>query len=330
MFEVHVLRGSSVESKHWVHACAVDLQGKVLSQWGDVELPVFPRSSIKPLQAFLLVESGAAKAYGLSSKHLALASSSHKCEKFHLDLVADWMKKIGVTEGDLCCGGHWPGDLESAHEMIRKGQKPTPMVNNCSGKHTGLLTVCRHLGIPVQGYQDWNHPLQKMLRKRLSEALHQDLEKAPWGVDGCGIPTSQIPLRSLALGMAALLAKTESAPQKIADAMLMHPELVGGTEDFTSRLIAGCEGQALLKTGAEGVFAGVSFTGHFGFAVKAIDGSARASEAVTAYLLKKWGVLSDEKFEKLSGWTHPSVKNWKGDQVGLIKVMESTLNRGPL
>lgn len=330
MLEVHVLRGSSVESKHWVHACAVDLHGKVQAQWGDVEFPVFPRSSIKPLQAFLLVESGAAEAYCLDSKHLALASSSHKCENFHLELVADWMRKIGVSESDLCCGGHWPGDLASAHEMIRKGQKPTPMVNNCSGKHTGLLTVCRHLGIPVHGYQDWNHPLQKMLRKRLSETLKHDLEKAPWGIDGCGIPTSQVPLRSLALGMTVLLAQAQNAPRKIAEAMLEHPDLVGGTQDFTSRLIAGCQGKALLKTGAEGVFAGVSFVGQFGFAVKAIDGSARASEAATAYLLKKWGVLSAENFEKLSTWTNPPVKNWKGDQVGLIKVMESTSDRGHL
>ena len=95
-------------------------------------------------------------------------------------------------------------------------------------------------------------------------------------------------------------------------------------------MIAGCDGKALLKTGAEGVFAGVSFAGQFGFAVKAVDGSARASEAATAYLLKKWGVLSEENFEKLSMWTNPPVKNWKGDQVGLIKVIESTSNRGPL
>jgi L-asparaginase II len=155
--------------------------------------------------------------------------------------------------------------------------------------------------------------LQKDLRRLLSTKFGEDLDSAPWGIDGCGIPTSAVSLFSLASGSAQMLAPLDSV-QKIIRAMQKYPELVGGTEDFTSQVIKACGGRAVIKTGAEGVFLGMIFENKIGFALKALDGHSRASQAATAYLLRKWGGLSH--------WENPPVRNWKGDIVGSVQVIE--------
>src|SRR5580698_2811747 len=167
---------------------------------GDVQAPVYPRSSLKPVQALPLVESGAADAFGLSDAELALACASHSGEPMHTTRVSAWLERIGCTEQDLACGAH-PVRYEPVwEEMVKRGEHPTRIHNNCSGKHTGFLTVAKHWKIATEGYERMDHPVQQSVlwaTRQLSGV--QDM---PWGVDGCAAPNFALPLAGFARALA--------------------------------------------------------------------------------------------------------------------------------
>lgn len=326
---VEVLRGSVVESQHQVMAVVVDERAVPALYFGNVDYLTFPRSAIKMLQALPFVESGAYEAFGFEPKHLALVCSSHRGEKNHILAVTEIMKKAGIREEQFVCGGHLPANEATAHEMIRRSITPTPIVNNCSGKHSGIIATCLHLKENPEGYEKYSHPAQVRLRKTLSEVMRFDHEKAHYGVDGCGILTYAVPLQNLAIGMQALINPRESdkrraAAQTILDAVRAEPFYVSGTDDFTTDFIQVTKGRCIIKNGAEGVFCGVIPEKGWAFAIKAEDGASRASQAATAFLLEKLGVLKEDEKQSLKKYLEPKVKNWKGVEVGSIRVKMPT------
>src|SRR5436853_5767866 len=148
---VEVTRGDRVESTHRGCVAISDAQGNVLLALGDVGRPLYPRSSVKPIQALPLVESGAADRFGLGDEEIALACASHSGQPMHTSRVAAWLERLGLDENDLACGPH-PARYEPVwEEMIRRGEKPTRVHNNCSGKHTGVLTVPRPWALATAG-----------------------------------------------------------------------------------------------------------------------------------------------------------------------------------
>ena len=85
--EVQIRRGDIVESEHAVAACVVDSAGETVAAYGEVERAVYPHSTIKPLQAMPLLETGAAAAFDLSDQEIALACASHTGEPVHLRIA---------------------------------------------------------------------------------------------------------------------------------------------------------------------------------------------------------------------------------------------------
>src|SRR3989344_419278 len=129
---VEVLRGSVVESQHQVMAVVVDERAVPTMYWGNLSYLTYPRSAIKMLQALPVIESGAADAFGFEDKHICLCCSSHRGEKNHILAIGEIMKKAGIHEDQFVCGAHLPPHDGTAHEMIRRGILPTPIMNNCS------------------------------------------------------------------------------------------------------------------------------------------------------------------------------------------------------
>lgn len=325
---VEVTRGKFVESQHQILVSVMDDRGATVGHYGNPEMATMPRSAIKFLQALPLVETGAFDFFKLEDKHLALACASHDGEKQHILAIHEWMTKLGLQESALCCAGHLPGHTPTAHEMIRKGVTVSSIINNCSGKHTGILTTILHKKEKLQGYEKFEHPAQARIRKMLTEVTKLDHEKVPWGVDGCGIPTYVCTLQGMANGMAALVSERQpndrkKAAAKILEAVRKNSFYIGGSEDFSSRIVAGSEGKAIVKVGAEGVFCGVIPEKGLGFSLKAIDGAGRAAEVACAFLLKELGGLTETQFKTLGLFTQPVVKNWKGDVVGQIRIQNA-------
>ena len=148
---VEVWRDGRVESRHRVRACVADAAGKLVLEVGDIDEPVFPRSAVKPFLALALVESGAADALGVGEAELALACASHGGEPRHVSLVEAWLARLGLDEAALACGPHPPTYPPAAAELVRAGQRPRRLHNNCSGKHTGMLAAALHQRLPIAG-----------------------------------------------------------------------------------------------------------------------------------------------------------------------------------
>ena len=191
-----------------------------------------------------------------------------------------------------------------------------------------FLTLARHENWQTEGYIDYAHPVQQRVLGLLESMYGVDLSAAPWGIDGCGIPTFAAPLANIALAMARLgvpddqPARRQDACARVRRAMAAHPLLVAGGGRFCSRVIAAAPGRALVKTGAEGVFAACFPDLGLGVALKAEDGATRAAEAATAYLLAKFDVLGESAAAELADLLDSPVTNRAGRVVGRIRTSE--------
>jgi len=297
---VEVTRGDLVESVHRGAIAIANARGEIVFSLGDIDTPIFPRSSLKMVQALPLVESGAAAAFGLTSEHIALACASHSGEPMHTERVAEWLTKIGCSERDLACGAH-PSRTETvAEDMIRRGEKPTRIFNNCSGKHTGFLTLCRHWDVATSGYEKHDHPVQVAVARALGELSGVDGE-LPYGIDGCVAPAFALPIAAFARALAkftdpSTLEKPRAdAMARITAAMIAHPELVAGTGRIDTVLMRAAKGRVAIKAGAEGYFAAIIPEAGLGIAMKCDDGAHRASETMLTAVLDKLGLVPDEK-----------------------------------
>jgi len=324
---VEVTRGTTVESRHHGAVVVTDAAGKVVWSLGDPGLVMFPRSAIKPIQAALVMaESGAMEAFGVSQKELALACASHNGEPIHTEPVRAWLKRLGLSTADLECGDQDPGRAQDVHELYRAGGQAGPEHNNCSGKHSGFLTVCRHLGVAPRGYLDLEHPTQAAVCNTMADMCDVDLANADLGTDGCGVPTIAMPLHGLALGMARLADpgrlsdRRADACKAITAAMAAHPTMVAGTGRACTALLTAGKGRFVVKGGAEGVYAGAWPEKGLGIALKIADGAGRAAEVVMAHVLRRLGALDDTAWAELEGTAHATLRNWVGTKVGTVRA----------
>jgi L-asparaginase II len=309
---VEVTRGTLVESVHRGAIAIAEAGGTVRWELGDVETPVYPRSSLKPIQALPLIESGAADA--LTDEEVALAAASHSGEKMHTTRVAAWLARIGCGEADLACGPQTPRHEPTWEAMLKRGERPTRLHNNCSGKHAGFLTLARHWNVATEGYERIDHPVQQAVAKRLRDL--SGIGDLPWGVDGCAAPNFALPLRGFARALAKLAGHETQGAARILRAMMTYPELVAGTGHSCTALIRACRGRAAVKNGAEGVYAGmIPGAGPqlaLGIALKIDDGASRAAETAIAAILIKLGVAD----ERSRAFAFAPVLNTRGAKVG--------------
>jgi len=326
---VEITRGLSVESKHYVHAVLSDSLGKILGAWGKEDFVVFPRSSIKALQATAFVSLGVHEDLKLNSLELAIACASHNGEKIHEDIVQEWLAKIGLNEGHLECGAHAPYDEKSYEHILREGKKPCRIHNNCSGKHTGMLAGAQKLKQSTKNYSHYDHPYQERVKNILAEFYGFDLSSAPWGVDGCGIPTIAVSLKIMASGMARfadsrkLSSEIHSAAGVLREAIIAEPYMIGGLDSVCTEIITATKGAALVKVGAEGVYGAAFPNLGLGLALKAVDGNSRATRVVLAHFIKKLQLRFESENKNLEDYCRPILKNWAGEVIGEARLTKS-------
>jgi L-asparaginase II len=320
---LEVWRGGLLECTHLGHAVICDSKG-IVASWGNPQAVIFPRSSAKMLQALPLIETGAADARGLSQAHLALSCASHRGAHVHVDLAGRWINDLGLSETDLRCGAHEPGDIDERNRLIRADEKPCQLHNNCSGKHSGFLTVTQHLKAGPE-YIEIDHPLQKAVRAATEDVTGETA--AGWGVDGCSAPNFAMSVEGLARGMARFATAREGhgaredAMFRLTRAMAAHPHLISGEGQACTELMRAMDGRVAIKGGAEAVYVAIVPEKGLGIALKVVDGGSRASEAAIAALLAKIGVLDP---------AHPAaVKrmagvqcNWRRLETGFYRMAE--------
>lgn len=318
---VEVWRGDILESRHRGHVAIIGPDREMIDAWGNPDAVILPRSSCKMIQALPLIESGAADASGLTERHLALSCASHEGAQLHTESVLAWLSDLGLSDHDLICGAQPPRDKAAKFELIRAHKKPGRIHNNCSGKHTGFLTLAKYLGASID-YVSLDNPVQQGCRDAIEEL--SEVPIAGYGIDGCSAPNFSTNVRGLARAM-AFFATADSrsdarskAATRLRDAMIANPNLVAGDGHACTELMRACDGRAAIKNGADGVYTAILPGRGIGVALKISDGADRGSNSLIAALLIRLGVLDPAHPVAIRFMTGP-VTNWAGDAVGRLQ-----------
>lgn len=324
----NVIRGETVESVHRGHLIAIDGEGNIVASVGDPETVTFFRSACKPFQAMPLITSGAADAFGFSEEEIALACASHSGEARHVRIAQVMLERTGLTESYLRCGTHLPFYEKEAERMMRAGEYPNQLHNNCSGKHAAMLAVAKHIDADLASYEAFDHPVQKAILSAVAQFSQNSENEIALAVDGCAAPNFAISIRSMARSFLNLASPPEtfdeparSAARRIVSAMTKFPELIGGSERLDTMLMQAAEGKIISKVGADGVWlCGVlpseQWPTGLGIALKVEDGDdKRARPVVAVDLLRRLGILGDVELTDVSPMP---VKNRNGDLVGQV------------
>jgi L-asparaginase II len=322
------VRGNWVENIHRGAFVVVDAGGRIIASAGDIDRSIFPRSAVKSMQALALVTSGAIDKFHLSDEELALACASHQGEAFHVAGVSSFLDHLGLGISDLECGAHAPSFAPARERMRERGEQPSAIHNNCSGKHSGMLAVAEALGVPTAHYVDRDHPVQKAVRAGIELVVGEPLSEGRCGTDGCSIPTWAAPLRAFARGFArmatgeGLPANVAGAARRIFDAAAAHPELVGGTGSLDTDAMRAFGGRLMQKGGAEGVQCGAIRDKGWGYALKVDDGNMSASHAMVATLLLAIAEPDDVQRKMLERFAVQTTRNVRGLEVGQLRATE--------
>ncbi len=327
---VEVWRGSLIESRHRGHLIAVDGSGQTIASLGSPHTVTFLRSSAKPFQALPVVASGAADRFGFTEQEVAIACGSHNGESIHVEAVKSMLRKIDLDETALKCGAHEPYSQEVARELIRKGEQPSVLQNNCSGKHAAMLALVKHIGAPVETYDEPANPVQQMIFKTVAEFAGVPVKDIVIATDGCGAPIFAVSVRAMALMYARLVspptefgAQTRDSCRRIVAAMIRFPEMIGGTtKRLDTELMRAGRGRFISKIGAEGVYTvgilpSARWPNGLGLALKVEDGDDhRARPPAVIDALRQLGVLEAADLNTLSEYSPTIIRNRRGDRVG--------------
>lgn len=319
-------RGNFVENRHRAAFVISDAAGNIIASAGDIARPVFPRSAIKSMQALAMVTSGAIEKFGLTDEELALACASHHGEDVHVLGVTGFLGHVGLTANDLECGAHQPSNARAREALRRAGTEPSQLHNNCSGKHSGMLSVARALGVDTHEYVTRGHPVQVAVRRAIETVLDAPLSEDRCGTDGCSIPTWAAPLSAFARGFARMATgeglpdNLANAAQRIFDAATSHPLLVAGTNHLDTLVMEAFGGRVMQKGGAEGVQCGAIRNKGWGYALKVDDGNMLASQALVAELLLRYADPNEAQQTVLEKFARQVVRNVRGFDVGELRL----------
>ncbi len=318
-------RGNHAENIHYGSLAVVNAQGQLLASVGDVDSPLFTRSSLKPFQAMPLV-AHAAERYELSDADVALLCASHSGEPMHVERAAALLARIGAGESSLACGSHVPFFFSTNGVTPEPGARFNRLHHNCSGKHTGMLLLAHALGAPQGGYLEVGHAVQLAIASSVSHFSGVPVTRLVRGTDGCSAPNYALPLRSLAHAFARLTLTEPDpvygkAPQSIARAMSEHPELVSGQGRNDLTLMRAGRGDWVSKVGADGVQALASFNRGIGIAAKCSDGQLAPLMVAFVSTLEQLGWLDVESRAALTSLTPPPLKNAAGIEVGEMRAV---------
>jgi len=282
-----VRRGGLTEAVHRVHAVAVQ-DGAVIAEAGDSRLLTFMRSSSKPLQAIPVARVRA----DLDDRDLAIASASHLADEAQLAAVRALLAKAPASEDELECGP--------------EGEPPSRLKHNCSGKHAGMLALCRARGWRSEGYRLEGHRVQREMLTIHAEASEVAEDEIRTAIDGCGVLTFGLPLERMAHAFVRL-PDLEGGDRVVAG-MRAHPDLIRGPTASDTRLMKALPGW-MAKGGAEGLLCAAG--GGIGVALKAEDGNGRALGPAAAAFFRQLDL-------DLSDLAVVPLENSRGELVGEI------------
>ena len=297
-------RSGREESLHHGVAIALDASGRPVAKVGDPTVSVYPRSALKPLQAAAMCAAG----LDLDERLLALACASHDGSDGHIEAVRELLERFDLDESALRNTSARPYDAAARTSARMRGIGPSPIQQNCSGKHAAMLATCRVNGWPIDDYLSVDHPLQRTIGAWIEE---HGCRVDHVGVDGCGAPAHVVPLDQLARAVGAL-ARSRSP---VVTSMTAHPEMVAGPARDVTRWMWAVDG-LLAKDGAQGMMILARSDGRAA-AFKIADGTDEARRAVAIEAIGQLGV----DVGRVGDVALPPPVRGHGREVGVLRAL---------
>ena len=326
-----VYRGGLVESFHSGSIAVVGANGNLLAFAGDPNFLTCVHSAAKPFQAIPLLDNGGAEEFDLQPEEIAIICASHGGEPVHVATAAALLRKGDFDEEDLLCGAHAPFDEKAAAELRSSGEAPSPLHNNCSGKHAGMLLATQVMDLPSAGYSSPDHPLQRAIHEAIASYADLQTSDVPFGIDGCGVPAFYLSLYRTAFAFARLMLGEDETSARVVESMTRCPYHVAGAWSITTPLLQAFSGEVVAKEGAEGFYAmGIASSlterldvvddAPVGVAIKIADGSVtRGRNPVILKVLELLGV-DVASHRELSPYREWPIRNLAGAVVGEVRA----------
>ncbi|MCX7743050.1 MAG: asparaginase [Flavobacteriales bacterium] len=315
-------RAELIESYYRGAYCVVNEHNEIIDQAGEIFTPIFPRSALKFFQVLPLLAAGGKSYFNFTDEEIAVMCASHNAEKRHIEVVHSIMEKAGINEHMLQCGFHPPYREQDSQKFFINQIKPSPLFNNCSGKHAGFLAYCKLKNYATENYLDFNHPLQQEIKKCIAEFAETTPNQFHLGIDGCSAPNFALTLYQLAVAFKNLStpdrinSKWSEAATQVINSIKAYPMMVAGTERFCTELSDVLGNQVIGKTGAEGVY-GITFhQKKLGAGIKTDDGKMGPQYFIAYDLVKKHTGFSHPLLQK---YEKAPIINWSGKITGYIQ-----------
>ncbi len=322
---IEITRGDIVETIHRGAVAVVDTRGNLRYAAGNPKMVTYLRSTAKPFQLLATIEAGAIEKFNLMPAEVSVMCASHSGEDYHLEAVRRTLHRIGLTEDALQCGPHLPGHGPTQVAMLKRGEEPSAIHSNCSGKHTGMLTLCRIKGFPIDDYLNPTHPAQQLILQTIAAVADMEVGEIGISIDGCGAPVHALPVEKLALIYARLADPSLLPPQRqvalnhIRKAMMAYPRYMSGSGQFPAALMTQFPGRVVTKSGAAGAY-GVGLPEHqLGIGLKIEDGLGEPRHAAVLAALNQLELLPQEGLDGLWREFCPPVTNYRKQIVGEIR-----------
>ncbi|MDP4108486.1 MAG: asparaginase [Bacillota bacterium] len=291
---VQEYRGGIVENEHLGLIAGVDFDGNLRYSIGNPDKVCYLRSCAKSLQCLPLFMNRFDEKFGLTDEEATLFAASHVGRDYHVKNLESIMKKLNVTEDILIMKPTYPLCEKSTEKLIREGKPRRKIYHNCSGKHLGLITSSKGLGLPVTEYWKPDSDLQKLIRKVIGTMADYPADKIVVGIDGCGVPVYGMPLKNCAKAFARLsspeMIKNEDlrrAVIRVTYLMHKYPDLICGDGEICSELMR--DSNIVAKSGAKGIYCFSLKKERLAFAIKILDGAQEPLELVVASILEQIG-----------------------------------------
>jgi L-asparaginase II len=283
-----IVRSGVIESRHVGAAAIVDADGRIVRAVGDIRATIYPRSTLKPLQAIAMLSTGAT----FADVELVLSAASHCGSPEHVAVVERMLAADGRDASALQCPEQWPLGSRARADRAAAGHGPSRLTMNCSGKHAGFLRASDALGADPATYLRPEHPVQRRVRDTIENWTGEPVRHV--SVDGCGAPLHATSLLGLARGIARVSHGATAESGQLMRAILAEPWAIDGPGRANTLTIEHLG--VLAKIGAEGLVV-IGTPSGVAVAVKVLDGSMRATTPVALALLVAEGLIDAESAE---------------------------------
>lgn len=307
-------RSSLVEQEHCGFLVKLTKDRQTFKIGNDENYPYFLRSCAKPLQASLIIDLGLDIEYNMTSEEIAICCASHAGESCHTKIIQNLIEKINLDTNSYKCGLHKPLSKTEQNKLILSGQSENILQNNCSGKHTMMLALCKKMDWPVNNYDELSHPLQKAIKRKIYELCEVNIDY-PITKDGCGVPIHAMPLKNMVIGYFNLFLNTRYS--KIRKSFIKHPYLIGG-ENRLDTAIMESNNKLIAKVGAGGLCIVINLDTEEGLIIKIMDCDMKARAVCLIEALKQLGWLTENmlKNDLVKAQNKTDILTLHGEKVG--------------